>query len=151
MKEDKKPVPKLIVRRAAAADIPGIRALMVKAYPAFGPLATYSEAQLHGQMNQFPEGQFVAIYEGRLIGYSATFRIPETLALQPHDWTTITGRGYASRHDPQGDWMYGMDVCVDPDFRGQRIGQRLVPGNAFGDCRGGRTDLSRHASQHRGR
>ena len=47
------------------------------------------------------------------------------LALNKHDWATITGRGYASRHDPQGDWLYGMDVCVDPDFRGRRIGQRL--------------------------
>ncbi len=125
MKDDTKPVPKLVVRRAATADIPGIRAVMAKAYPAFGPHAAYTEAQLNGQMNQFPEGQFVATYEGRVIGYSATFRIPESLALSPHDWTTITGRGYASRHDPQGDWMYGMDVCVDPDFRGRRIGQRL--------------------------
>ena len=41
-------------------------------------------------------------YEGQIIGYMATFRIPETLALSKHDWATITGRGYASRHDPQG-------------------------------------------------
>ena len=39
--------------------------------------------------------------------------------------STITGRGFASRHDAKGDWLYGMDVCVDPDFRGLRIGQRL--------------------------
>jgi predicted amidohydrolase/GNAT superfamily N-acetyltransferase len=120
-----KPVPKLVIRNAASADIPGIRALMAKAYPSFGPAGVYSEAQLRGQMHQFPEGQFVATYEGRVIGYCATFRVPEVLALSSHDWATITGRGYASRHDPQGDWLYGMDVCVDPDFRGRRIGQRL--------------------------
>ena len=37
----------------------------------------------------------------------------------------ITGNGYASRHDPDGDWLYGMEVCVDPEFRGYRLGQRL--------------------------
>jgi predicted amidohydrolase/GNAT superfamily N-acetyltransferase len=125
MAQRPKPLPKLIVRQAVLADIAGIRDLMAKAYPAFGPTGVYSEAQLRGQMHQFAEGQFVATYEGRIIGYCATFRIPETLALASHDWATITGRGYASRHDPQGDWMYGMDVCVDPEFRGRRIGQRL--------------------------
>jgi GNAT superfamily N-acetyltransferase len=125
MPQDAPPSPKLIVRQAVPADIDGIRALMLKAYPSFGPAGVYSDAQLRGQMHQFPEGQFVATYEGRIIGYCATFRIPEALALARHDWATITGRGYASRHDPQGDWIYGMDVCVDPDFRGRRIGQRL--------------------------
>ena len=98
---------------------------MTKAYSSLGVHGVYSAAQLLGQLHQFPEGQFVATYESRIIGYCATFRIPESLALKSHDWATITGRGFASRHDPQGDWLYGMDVCVDPDFRGQRIGQRL--------------------------
>ncbi|MBI1203508.1 MAG: GNAT family N-acetyltransferase [Rhodopseudomonas sp.] len=119
------PQPKLIIRNATPVDIDGIRAVMAKAYPSFGAQGVYSEAQLRGQMHQFPEGQFVAAYENRIIGYCATFRIPEHLALHRHDWSTITGRGYASRHDPQGDWLYGMDVCVDPAFRGNRIGQRL--------------------------
>lgn len=120
-----KPQPKLIIRNAVPSDIDGIRAVMAKAYPSFGVHGVYSEAQLRGQMHQFPEGQFVAAYEDRIIGYCATFRIPESLALHRHDWASITGRGYASRHDPQGDWLYGMDVCVDPEFRGNRIGQRL--------------------------
>ena len=75
--------------------------------------------------SQFPDGQFVAEYEGRIVGYCATFRIDEAVALAPHSWNEITGGGYASRHDPNGDWLYGMEVCVDPDFRGLRIGQRL--------------------------
>ena len=100
--QQSKPVPKLIVRNAVPADIAGIRALMAKAYPSFGPHGVYTEAQLRGQMHQFPEGQFVANYEGQIVGYCATFRIPEALALSKHDWATITGRGYASRHDPAG-------------------------------------------------
>jgi predicted amidohydrolase/GNAT superfamily N-acetyltransferase len=60
-----------------------------------------------------------------VVGYCATFIIEEKYALSPHTWTEITGNGYASRHNPDGDWLYGMEVCVDPGYRGYRIGQRL--------------------------
>ena len=73
---------KLDIRRAAPADIEGIRAVMGKAYVSLGAHGIYSEAQLLGQMHQFPEGQLVATYEGRIIGYCATFLIPEFAGAQ---------------------------------------------------------------------
>src|SRR5690606_23058268 len=85
----------------------------------------YTAGPLKGQIHHFPEGQFVAVLGERVVGYCATFRIAGEVALKPHTWTEITGNGYASRHDPKGDWLYGMEVCVDPDMRGYRIGQRL--------------------------
>lgn len=117
--------PKLILRNAAAGDIPGIRALTAKVYASLGSNGAYSTAQLRGHQHHFPEGQFVAIYDGTVVGYCATFRISGKLALRRHDWESITGRGFASTHDPDGDYLYGMEICVDPDYRGLRIGQRL--------------------------
>ena len=114
--------PKLVVRNAWLHDIASIRSLCMRAYPDMPP---YSEAQLRGQLQKFPEGQFVAVYEGKVVGYCATFRIPERFAFQPHDWMEITGSGFASRHEVDGDWLYGMEVFVDPFMRGSRIGQRL--------------------------
>lgn len=76
-------------------------------------------------MTNFPQGQFLVEYEGTIIGYCATFMIGGDICLKPHTWKEITGAGYASRHDPEGDYLYGMEVCVDPDFRGMRIGSRL--------------------------
>jgi predicted amidohydrolase/GNAT superfamily N-acetyltransferase len=125
MTETSEASPKLVVRNAAVADIPGIQALSRKVYASLGEAGAYLTAQLHGHLNQFPEGQFVAEYGGAIVGYCATFRIGADVAMAPHDWATITGRGYASRHDPEGDWLYGMDVIVDPARRGLRIGQRL--------------------------
>jgi GNAT superfamily N-acetyltransferase len=40
-------------------------------------------------------------------------------------WDEITGNGFGSRHDPTGDWLYGYEMCVDPEVRGTRIGRRL--------------------------
>src|SRR5690606_27328116 len=52
-------------------------------------------------------------------------RLAGDIALKPHNWDSITGHGYGSRHDPKGDWLYGYELCVDPKIRGTRIGRRL--------------------------
>jgi predicted amidohydrolase/predicted N-acetyltransferase YhbS len=114
--------PKLIVRTATMADVLEVRRLCREVYKEMEP---YSADQLRGHINNFPAGQFVATYDGRVVGYCATFRIREALAFATHTWKEITGNGFASRHDPNGDWLYGMDVFVDPGFRQLRIGQRL--------------------------
>ncbi|MFE8071088.1 bifunctional GNAT family N-acetyltransferase/carbon-nitrogen hydrolase family protein [Marinobacteraceae bacterium S3BR75-40.1] len=118
------PSQRLFVRNAELSDIPQIVELSERVYDGTG-MYGYTAGPLTGQINTFPEGQFVAMVGDRVVGYCATFRIAEQLALRSHSWTTITGNGYASRHDPEGDWLYGMEVCVDPEYRGYRIGQRL--------------------------
>jgi predicted amidohydrolase/ribosomal protein S18 acetylase RimI-like enzyme len=112
----------LEVRQATPADVAGIVALVDRAYDR---ISGYSRGMIRGQLNNYPEGQFVALYEGRIAGYCATMRLDERLALAPHSWEEITNDGFGSRHDPTGDWLYGYEMCVDPDLRGVRIGQRL--------------------------
>ena len=112
----------LEVRLAAATDTSGILALIRRAYPGMG---NYTAGQILGQINNFPEGQFVAVYEGEIVGYCASSRIDEAIALSPHDWATITGNGFGSRHDPTGEWLYGTEMAVDDRRRGLRIGKRL--------------------------
>ena len=113
----------VIVRNATLDDVPRIAALVLKVYgrPADG----YTPGMLRGQISAFPEGQFLVEYDGEVVGYAASFLVSEELAMSPHNWIEITGNGYAARHDPEGDWLYGMEVCVDPEIRRTRIGQRL--------------------------
>ncbi len=80
---------------------------------------------LKGQMSRFPEGQFVVEADGEIVGHCATFVISEDAALSDHSYAEITGGGLASRHDDEGEYLYGMEVAVSPDYRGLRIGQRL--------------------------
>jgi predicted amidohydrolase/predicted N-acetyltransferase YhbS len=113
---------KLLLRQATPADVPQLVELTARIYTVqWG----HSAEMLRSQQTHFPEGQFVVAYEGTIIGYCATFRIDEATALAPHTWMQITGGGMASRHQPDGEWLYGMEVVVHPDFRGMRIGQRL--------------------------
>jgi len=114
--------PKLLLRQATPEDVPALVALTGRVYtPEWG----HSPEMLRSQQTHFPEGQFVVDYEGVIVGYCATFRIDEATALAPHTWAQITGGGMASRHKPDGDWLYGMEVVVHPDYRRMRIGQRL--------------------------
>lgn len=113
---------RLALRNATVADIPAIEALTERVY---GEDEAYTPEMLTGQIAQFAQGVFVAVYEGEVVGYCATFRIDEASAMRPHRWQEITGGGYASRHMPKGDWLYGMEVCVDPARRGLRLGRRL--------------------------
>ncbi|MGE0409710.1 MAG: GNAT family N-acetyltransferase, partial [Amphiplicatus sp.] len=114
--------PKLIIRNAAAKDAPALAALSRRVY---GADFAYNEAMVRGQINNFPDGQFVAEYEGEIVGHCGTFIISGDIALKPHSWVEITGGGFASRHNPDGDYLYGMEVSVHPDFRRLRIGQRF--------------------------
>lgn len=113
---------KLIIRNAQVDDAPAIAALSRVVY---GDLNASTEGMVRGQINNFPEGQFVAEYEGEIAGHCATFIIDEEAALAPHTWVEITGGGFASRHNGGGDYLYGMDVNVHPGFRRLRIGQRF--------------------------
>lgn len=113
---------RLIVRQARHDDIEAIQSLVERAYPRQTP---YTRDELRGQLNHFPDGQLVAEYENRIVGYCTTICLPEARVLAPHTWEEITGNGYGSTHDSEGDYLYGYEVCVDPDYRGLRIGQRL--------------------------
>lgn len=115
---------KLIIRNATFADIAAIKAVAAEVYES-AHMATYSGDMLRGQISNFPEGQFVAVFEGSVVGYCGTFIISGDAALAPHTWREITGGGFASRHDSHGDYLYGMEVCVLPLYRGHKIGQRL--------------------------
>lgn len=118
----------LVVRNATPRDVPAIRALFKRAYAGSG-VSSYTAAMLRGQVNSYPDGQFVAEHHeadgGHIIGFCSSFLVAGEVALKPHDWNWITGGGYASRHDPDGDYLYRMAVCVDPDYRGLSIGQRF--------------------------
>lgn len=112
----------LIVRNAELRDVRSIVELTTKVYGKWG---SYHENVIYGQINNYPAGHFVVEMDGKVVGYSASIRVSEKKALSKHTWKEITGGGYGTTHDEKGDYLYGYEVCVDPEVRGSRIGQRI--------------------------
>ena len=113
---------KLQIRNATLADVSKIVALSGRVYAAD---LSYSAGQVRGQINNFPDGVFVAEYDEKIVGYCVTCILEEKVALRQHTWAEVSGGGFNSRHNPNGDYLYGLDVSVDPDYRRLRIGQRF--------------------------
>lgn len=112
----------LEIRNAKPSDIKEIKALSEKAYPKMGG---YKADTIRGQINNFPDGCFVILLDQKIVAYSASLIIEEDKALKQHDWKEITANGFGSTHNPDGDYLYGYETCVDPEVRGRRLGQRI--------------------------
>lgn len=113
---------RLEIRPAKAKDVRAIADLVRRAYD---DLPAYTQGEIRGQINNYPDGCFIARLDGVIVGYCATMRLDERIALADLTWDEATGNGFGSRHDPTGDWLYGYEMCVDPEVRGTRIGRRL--------------------------
>ncbi|AWW75072.1 carbon-nitrogen hydrolase [Erythrobacter sp. KY5] len=113
---------RLEVRQAKLKDVRAIGDLVRRAYD---DLPAYTQGEIRGQINNYAEGCFVAKLDGEIVGYCASMRLDEKVALSDHTWDEVTGNGFGSRHDPTGDWLYGYELCVDPNVRGSRLGRRL--------------------------
>ena len=111
------------LRNTELEDFPGIIELTKKTYPFTEP---YDEEQLASQRQVFPEGQFVVIEKrtGKVVGFSASLIIDWDDYEDHAEWFDITGNGYFTNHDPQkGKTLYGAEVMVDPEKRGQGVGK----------------------------
>ncbi len=73
----------------------------------------------------FPEGNFVALADERVIGLGSGFLIDFDFDDARHSFQEIIDGGWYSHHDPAGDWYYGGDISVHPDWRRRGIGSRL--------------------------
>ncbi|MCG3209348.1 MAG: hypothetical protein FOGNACKC_02972 [Anaerolineae bacterium] len=117
--------PKVKVRRWQPEDIPGIVVCHRAAYPDYAEDGGHYNARKYEmQLAAFPEGQFLAEVEGQIVGY-ATALIVQLDDDAQYTYPEITGVGTFSSHTPGGDTLYGADIAVHPDFRGQGISKLL--------------------------
>lgn len=73
----------------------------------------------------FPEGNFVALRRDRVIGLGSGFLIDFDFGQAQHSFQEIIDGGFYSKHDPEGDWYYGGDISVHPDYRRRGVGSKL--------------------------
>lgn len=112
----------IVTRPVRSADIPKLIELEKKCFPG---MKTWQPEQIESQRKHFPEGQMCIEYNGKIIGSSACLIIDFDEYTDGHSYMEICGDGYLTNHDPGGDTLYGIEVMVDPKYRGMKIGRRL--------------------------
>ncbi len=91
----------------------------------FGNMATWKREQIESQLRIFPEGQLVIECDGKLAASSSSLIVSDDDQLEWHNYWAVSDQGYIRTHDPKGDVLYGIEIMVDPEFRGMRLSQRL--------------------------
>jgi predicted amidohydrolase/ribosomal protein S18 acetylase RimI-like enzyme len=112
----------LVVRPLRPADWEGVVALQKRCFPGMEP---WSREQFDSQLKIFPEGQIGVEYQGKLVASSGSLILDFELFKDWHDFDEISGGGYIRNHDPEGTTLYGIEIMVDPDYRGLKLARRL--------------------------
>lgn len=104
--------------------IPQLVAHQRRCFPTINAADLMNAEMFAAQLAIFPAGQHVALDGERVVGQSSTFRIGRE-CLEQHTYREITANNYFTRHDPQGEWLYGADMSVSPDYRRRGIASML--------------------------
>jgi len=113
---------KLVVRNLRTEDFQELIRLQERSFPG---MSTWSEDQIRSQLRVFPEGQFCVEYEGRIVASAGSLIVDFEQHEDWHNWKAISDSGYIRNHDALGDTLYGIEIMVDPEFRGLKLARRL--------------------------
>lgn len=121
---------RVVVRQTRPADFEGIVSLCRRIYPHSAP---WNVAQLQSHLDVFPEGQFTAVDPdtGAIVGMAASLILNWDDYNVTDNWKDFTDGGYFRNHDAvHGRTLYGAEVMVDPEWRGQGVGKLLYDARA---------------------
>ncbi len=94
-------------------------------FPTTDPADLTSVATVEMQCEKFPEGGFVVLDGERVIGFGMGVFVDFDLDDFQHHIDEAVGPTGSEFHDPDGEWYYGTDIAVHPEYRGMGVGRRL--------------------------
>lgn len=104
---------------------PQCAALELAAFPHANAEDLLNEEDIKVYSQVFPEGFFVALDGDRVAGQGAGIFLDFDFDHPQHTIAGITGEHQCANHNPAGEWYYGTDMVVHPDYRRRGIGKRL--------------------------
>ncbi len=105
-------------------DYQSLKELMEQAYPDMDSLH-WSKHEIKKLISLFPEGQVVLKVNGDLAGCALSLLQDYSITDRTHTYNEITGNDSFKTHKKDGDLLYGIDVFINPRYRGLRLGRRL--------------------------
>lgn len=113
-----------IVRNATPEDAIRMEYVQAQCFPSLHESELMNRAHFANHVKVFPEGQLVIEKDGLVIGSASTFRchFPE------HEHTFLDSCDnlwITNAHVSNGDWMYGFDMGVLPEYRGLGLSKEM--------------------------
>lgn len=112
------------LRNLKIEDYKELKTTMIASYPEMAEWF-WKESQLVSLLEKFPEGQLVIVVDGVVVGSALSILVTEDFAFKTRTYKAITGNYTFSTHNANGEVMYGIDVFINPKYRGLRLGRRL--------------------------
>ena len=90
----------------------------------------FDENDILAHIERFPEGQFAAQRisgptAGNCVGMATTLRTSRPPAATILTWREAIGDMTLVAHEPDGDWLYGVELAVHPMYQRHGIGSAL--------------------------
>ena len=115
---------KIELRNLLMSDYLELKESMIQAYKHWAE-PYWQEDQVKSLLDKFPEGQLCVIIDGRVAGAALSIIVDYEKHGDDHTYLGITGDYTFDTHTDEGDVLYGIDVFINPEFRGLRLGRRL--------------------------
>jgi predicted amidohydrolase/GNAT superfamily N-acetyltransferase len=106
------------------SDYKELKAAMIDSYRSMAE-AYWREEQIESLLSKFPAGQVVIRVNDKVAGCALSIVVNEDLLEGEHTYKDITSDYTFNNHRDNGDFLYGIDVFIKPEFRGLRLGRRL--------------------------
>ena len=116
----------ILIRKMEKSDAPQLAHLQEVVFPDLIPEERMKDIHFSSHVDLFPEGQWVAEIDGKIAGSTSSIRYhfdPEHPEM--HRFADLFDDGFMRTHQPEGNWLYGMDMAVFPEFRGLGIARKL--------------------------
>ncbi len=115
---------KIELRQLEESDYESLKISMIAAYENW-QASYWNEAHIYKLIRSFPEGQIAISVDDRVVGSALSIIIKYDVFGDDHNYREITGDYKFDTHNSKGDVLYGIDVFIEPDYRGLRLGRRL--------------------------
>ena len=103
-----------------------LEAIQRASFPTLAEAELITAAHYRAHIERFPEGQLAAITAaGQPVACSTDFRTTADLDHIEHRYIDAVDHNWLGRHDPDGDWLYGADIGVLPEYRRRGIARLL--------------------------
>jgi predicted amidohydrolase/ribosomal protein S18 acetylase RimI-like enzyme len=122
MAQEKHKSLKLHLRALRESDYPDIKRIMNQVYPGMG---AWSKTDYKKMLAIFPEGQICIEANQKVVAAALSIIVQYEKFSRSHTYLDVIGKRLMDTHDPNGDYLYGIDLFVDPEYRDLRLGRRL--------------------------